>query len=338
MAIASSPGFAQGIEIRGPIEDAPRLQDRTNSGFGTTIIPAEPGRAPSVLDALGLPPVLFEGPGTAAATLSQEPSASGGEGEVGETGRLSLSAQLTETSASLSDGIIWRIFSPGTVISSTPRLRQTVFEAAPVLDLPAGTYYINAAYGRANLTKRITVLARGRLRESFVLNAGGLVANVTIGETVVPPRELVRVDVFSEQSDQSGERIPVVTGLQSGQLVRLNSGIYVLESRLGRANAVVRSEVAILAGKVTEARVRHDAARVSLRLVENAGGEAIAGTQWAILGRGGNVVLESVGALPTHLLAPGDYTAVASVEGRSWRRDFTLVAGRNAAIEVVKTP
>ena len=47
-------------------------------------------------------------------------------------------------------------------------------EASPFLKLQPGEYTVNAAFGRANLTRKITVKAAdGPPFEAFVLNAGG---------------------------------------------------------------------------------------------------------------------------------------------------------------------
>ena len=50
---------------------------------------------------------------------------------------------------------------------------------------------------------------------------------------------------------------------------------------------------------------RHAAAKVTFKLVARAGGDAIADTQWNVANAQGETVKESVGALPTHILAPG---------------------------------
>jgi hypothetical protein len=46
-------------------------------------------------------------------------------------------------------------------------------------------------------------------------------------------------------------------------------------------------------------------------------------------------VKESVGALPSHTLAPGSYTAVARNQAKAFRKDFTVQDGQHEAIEIV---
>ena len=65
------------------------------------------------------------------------------------------------------------------------------------------------------------------------------------------------------------------------------------------------------------------------------GGEAIADTQWILQTAQGETVRESQGALPSHVLAAGNYIVLAKNGGRTYRREFVLPAGDPMQIEVV---
>jgi hypothetical protein len=93
--------------------------------------------------------------------------------------------------------------------------------------------------------------------------------------------------------------------------------------------------VTVEAGKLTEATVTHSAAKATFKLVHRAGGEALPDTQWTIQNPQGEEIKESVGALPTHILAPGSYTIVAKSQGREFQRDITLANGETAQVELV---
>jgi hypothetical protein len=75
---------------------------------------------------------------------------------------------------------------------------------------------------------------------------------------------------------------------------------------------------------------------VTFKLVVRAGGDAIADTQWNIANAQGEVVKESVGALPTHVFAPGTYTVSARNAGDVFQRTFTVQAGQAAQVEVLR--
>ncbi|MEZ5854226.1 MAG: hypothetical protein R3D67_05550 [Hyphomicrobiaceae bacterium] len=141
--------------------------------------------------------------------------------------------------------------------------------------------------------------------------------------------------IFDGDADQISGRARVATGLKPGVIVRLNAGLYHIVSSVGDANAQVSADVTVEAGKLTDAVLSHAAARVKMKLVSRAGGEALADTVWAVHTDQGDLVRESQGALPTHILAAGKYIASARHNGRLYQRQFTVVPGQPVEVEVV---
>ena len=119
-----------------------------------------------------------------------------------------------------------------------------------------------------------------------------------------------------------------------GLVLRLSAGTYHVISRYGAINAVVRADIEVEAGKLTEAVMRHAGAEATLKLVSEEGGEALANTSWTVITEAGATVHESVGAFPSLILAEGNYTAVADHQGKIYSRDFTIEPGVNRDIEV----
>ncbi len=132
-------------------------------------------------------------------------------------------------------------------------------------------------------------------------------------------REAVTYAIFSDDRDQYRTANVVMGGAKPGLVIRLNAGIYHVVSTYGDANAKVEADVTVEAGKLTEAAVAHQAAKAAFKLVNRAGGEALPETHWTIQTQSGEIVKESVGALPSHLLAPGDYQIVAKSGGRLFK-------------------
>src|SRR5262249_35044365 len=79
--------------------------------------------------------------------------------------------------------------------------------------------------------------------------------------------------------------------------------------------------------KLTDATINHRAAIITLKLVNERGGEARADTQWSVLTPGGDVVKESIGAFPRVILAEGEYRAIARNDNRTYESEFRVVAG-----------
>jgi hypothetical protein len=314
--LGASPALAQQAS-RSP------WQTETNSAPPAATRPAaDPGHTTL------LPPNTTIVPRSAPEVKSQ-PGA-GGAGQIG------LVAVLTQDGQNIDQGLVWRVFRDKPGPDGKLKLLSTHREASPTLQLEPGDYIVNVAFGRANLTRRIAVSGERPMQERFVLNAGGLRLSPAVVNGEPVNQKAVSYDIYSDERDQYGQRTKVMSGVKPGIVIRLNAGIYNVVATYGDANAVVRSDVTVEAGKLTEATLTHAAAKVTFKLVARTGGDAIADTQWNIANAQGEVVKESVGALPTHIFAPGAYTVSARNAGEVFQRTFTLQAGESVQIEVVR--
>lgn len=249
-------------------------------------------------------------------------------------GNVTLSAHLTEGGEDISRGMVWRVFRPEPDADGKLPLIASAQGGTTSFELEPGSYLVHASYGRAGATKRISV-GRQPQRESFVLDAGGLKLDaVAVGGGRIPPAKL-RFAIYEGDGDSPGERPLILPNVQPNTVVRLNSGTYHIVSTYGSVNAIIRSDIRVEAGKLTEATVEHHAAEVTLKLVREAGGEAIADTSWSVLNEAGEQVKESVGAFAPMVLADGDYTVIAKNRDRIYQTDFKVEPGRNREIEVV---
>lgn len=245
-----------------------------------------------------------------------------------------LVALLTADGQQIDQGIVWRIYlavqPPG-----KSKLVSEVRQPTPSVKLQPGDYVVNAAFGRAHLTKKITVTPEPPQTVQFVLNAGGLRINALVGGKPAPAGA-VTYAIYSDDRDQSENRTAVMTGAKPNLIIRLNAGIYRIASTYGDANARVETDVTVEAGKLTEATISHSAGRAMFKLVTRSGGEAIPDTAWVVQSGGGEIVKESVGALPSHYLAPGQYTVAARLGGQVFGGKFDIKDGETTVVEVLK--
>jgi len=249
--------------------------------------------------------------------------------------KVRLIALLTADGQRIEQDLTWRVFEEISETQSVGKLISTFNSASPVLTLKPGNYFVNVAFGRANLTRKITIAEGVEASESFVLNAGGLRVRLNPVAGVMEGMK-TSYDILTDERDQSGDRRIVLSGARPGIVIRLNSGIYHIASTLGDANASVESDVTVEAGKLTEAAISYKAGRVTLKLVTRQGGEALPDTEWTVLTSDGQTVKSSVGALPTHILAPGQYLAVAKSQGRVFRQSFDVTNGQSIQVEVMR--
>lgn len=252
-----------------------------------------------------------------------------------DVSKVRLVALLTADGQRIDQDVVWRVFEPSTSAGTVGKLLSTHAAASPTLDLKAGTYTINAAFGRAHLTRIITVAPGVETTEPFVLNAGGLRVRLSTSKAGMEGAKSA-FSIETDERDQSGNRHMVLAAAKPDVIIRLNSGIYHIASTLGDANARVEADVTVEAGKLTEAEVAHKAARVTFKLVTREGGEAVPDTEWSVLTPDGHPVKTSIGALPTHILAPGSYMAVAKSQGNVFRRSFEAADGQTMQVEILR--
>ncbi|MHA6642099.1 hypothetical protein [Mesorhizobium sp. A623] len=250
------------------------------------------------------------------------------------SGEITLSAQLTEKGADITRGMVWRVFSPKADEHGKLPLVASAHGGNAKFDLEPGSYLVHAAYGRAGATKRITVTKDAR-HETLVLDAGGLELDAVLSGGAHIPREKLRFSIYEGQAKAGNDGTLILPNVQPNTVVRLNAGTYHIVSTYGSLNAVIRSDIRVEAGKLTEATVEHRAAQVTLKLVRETGGEAIADTSWMVLTDSGDTVKETVGAFAPMVLAEGDYTVIAKNRDRAYQKDFTVEAGKNTEVEVI---
>jgi hypothetical protein len=245
-------------------------------------------------------------------------------------------AKLTADGDVMQDGLAWRVFSPLAGQDGKLPLVASSDGGSAAFQLAPGDYFVNVAFGRAGVTKKITVPTDGDVsKQTLILDAGGFVLNAVAGaDQRIPPTQLT-FSVYSSEVRENGDRALVMSDVKPNTIVRLAAGTYHVVSEYGEVNAVVRADIQVEAGKLTQAILQHRAAQVTLKLVSQAGGEAIADTAWSVLTAAGDVVSESVSAFPSMVLAEGGYLAVARNKDKIYQREFSVKAGRNADVEVL---
>ena len=257
------------------------------------------------------------------------PSLGGGSPQVS----LALAARYgRDVSAQISNGLLWRIFPAKPDATGTFRAIKEDRSASPVLALPPGDYVVHVSFGLASVTKAVHL--KEATREVFELPAGGVRLEGRVGDVRIPVGE-ISFDIFKGSQFEAGFKTPLAQGVATGDVVVVPEGNYHIVSNYGDTNAVVRSDIRVQTGRLTDVTVNHRAALITLKLVSERGGEAIASTNWTVITPGGDVIKESTGVFPRIVLAEGDYRAIARNEGRTFEREFKVIAGVDGEVEVL---
>ena len=257
--------------------------------------------------------------------------------EPGGIAKLELTALLSDDGQVLQRGINWRIFGDQRDQEGHLPMLHNVDGGPLELDLEPGSYIVYAGYGYANLTKRIILPKAGSYSESFNLHAGAMRLNAVAAGDIALDDNILKFDIYSNEDSDTGSHSLLVNNVKPNHVVKLSQGTYHVVSNYGSSNAKVRGDVEITEGKLINVTMIHNAAKVTLRLVSEPGGEALANTIWTVFTPGGDVVKRAIGAFPTLALAAGDYTAIAKQGNEVYNRDFSVTAGLNRDIEVLST-
>ncbi len=300
-----------------------------------------PKPKPSVEAATSAPPLgaLLEGgvmEDLPPSAMPYAPAAPLGTGlpDTGTEGVLYMVAKLTEEGEPLSSGLVWRVYSETINTQGKLDLVATAAGGDAEFRLDPGTYLVHTSFGHAGTTTRV-VVRPGVKSQTVVLNAGGVKLDAELSQDMPLPMDAVLFDIYDTTFDNTGERRLVAANVRPGSIVRLNADTYHVVSRYGSVNAVVRADIRIEPGKLTEATLYHNAANITLKLVNQEGGEALADTAWSVTTPSGDVVVEGNGAFPTFVLASGDYQVVAKNHGELFSRDFTVEGGQHREVEVL---
>ncbi|MFY9956474.1 hypothetical protein [Bradyrhizobium sp.] len=246
---------------------------------------------------------------------------------------LSLTARYGKDLPVINSGLVWRIFPDRPDETGTFKLIREDHGATPNIVLPPGNYVVHVALGLVSAVRAVNLKAETD-RESFVLPAGGLRIEGRVGTSKIPQNQ-ISFAIYKGSQFETAERSSLVPNVAAGDVVLLPEATYYIISNYGDANSVVRSDIRVQAGKLTDVIVTHRAAVITLKLVSDKGGEALANTAWSVITPGGDVIKESIGAFPKVILSEGEYRAIAKNEGKVFERPFNVVNGVDGEIEVI---
>jgi hypothetical protein len=285
--------------------------------------PSAPGAPPSAS-----PPARSIQTAPAVPTAQATPQLPAGQSSLAVSAR--FGRDLAQPIAS---GLLWRVYPAKPDATRAYKPVKEDRSASPVFLLPSGDYVVHVSFGLASAAKAITLRGEAA-REVFDLSAGGIRLEGRVADVRIPTGQ-INFDIYRGSQFDTGDRQPIASAVMTGEVVVLPEGTYYIVSNYGDSNAVVRSDIRVQPGKLTDVAISHRAAAITLKLAARGGGDALANTEWTVLTPGGDVIKESTGAFPKVILAEGEYRAIARNEGKTYERSFKVTTGVDGEIEVL---
>ena len=265
-----------------------------------------------------------------------------------------LSAALSGANAPLTAGLHWRLFNARAETDGSHTLVAESLDPQPNLSAPAGDYVAHVSFGLASASKRIT-LGDEVHSEKLTLNAGALKIAGTQGDNPIDPNRL-SVSIYVPEHNNPEAKL-VYSRTRAGELIGLPEGAYHIVSTyldavgvgsvgVGKegggpssaatpTNSIVNADIKVPAGKIIDLTLRHRYAKLTLKLVNTPGAEALANTNFTVLTPGGDPIRELIGAFPSLVLAEGEYDVIARHDAKTYQSSFKVQSAQDRDVEVI---
>jgi hypothetical protein len=262
---------------------------------------------------------------------------------------LRLTALLGDGGAPVQAGLHWRLFKEQTEPDGSHALVAESTEPQAAIAAPPGDYVVHAAFGLASATKHIT-LGEEQRAERIVINAGVLRIAGTRGDAQIDPNRLSLAIYVPDRNNPQGKL--VYSKARAGDLLGVPEGAYHIVSTLLdttaastrsvnpaanalETNSIISADVKVPTGKLLDVTLRHRYATLTLKLVNSAGADAMANTNFTILTPGGDLIRELIGAYPSLVLAEGEYVVIARHDAKTYQSTFQVQSGLDRDVEVI---
>jgi hypothetical protein len=228
------------------------------------------------------------------------------------TESIELAARLSEEGGIITLPVEWTIRRAG----------ETIFhDHVPVVDrvIEPGDYVVEAGYGTVRVAQSVTVLAGQSIGLTLILDVGGVRALALVKDSPPVQGVVASYDIYDEDSGRL-----VTRSQEAGEVIRLKSGKYLVESRLSPGNTVARSDVIVKPGILSSLEIRHEAGIAAIDLAD--------GLAWTIRDLSSGWTASGEGRQAAVVLAPGIYEFEYGSAGQRSVVTFTIDAGEHRVL------
>jgi hypothetical protein len=228
---------------------------------------------------------------------------------------LELAARMTEDGGLIQRPVAWilRDASGEIVLRSKAPVAATL--ATP------GDYEVEAIYGAVRLKRPVSLPAGQKLSIVFTLNVGGIRVLPRLAGIGLPATPSFTT-IYAVSGSAAGKLVGVSE--MPGEIIRVGSGAYRVESRFSPGNVLAVAEVTVKAGRMSAVEIDHPAGLAHLVLQR-----ARDDVSWIVTDEMGDELPPIAGPTADVVLKPGRYTARAAIGDEVLTRDFTITAGQS---------
>jgi Ca-activated chloride channel homolog len=244
------------------------------------------------------------------------------------TGRLELTATTGAQAAPVQD-VLYTIFEDD---PESPDGRREVAQsraANAAFTLPAGTYYISARSGAADVRQRIAVGAGEKVQRALALDLAPLKVSTIIAGAPARAEHsvLYRVDRID------GEQTRIARSIGPQLELTLPAGKYRVSATLARYHLSATKDITLEPGKPANAELAIEGAEITFRPASGSASKT-GDMYWEVIDATGMPVWRQTGTETTALLAPGHYTVRLDARSGHNSAVFDVRAGENQKIEI----
>lgn len=239
------------------------------------------------------------------------------------TGHLELTASA-QTDGPALDGVTF-LMSKDDPESPDGR-REIARSASPRASfaLPAGTYYVTARAGTAEIRQRIAVSAGDTVKRNIAFGLAKLIVTPEL-PALRNAQPTTKPTVQTRILSLEGDPREITRSQAASPELTLAAGRYRVESTIPSLNIKSVQDLDLEAGSTRKIVLKLEASTVTLRLSTAA--PPPASLSWEIRDSQGGILLRSALAAPSVLIPPGRYTARLDLNGGRIEKPLDIAAG-----------
>lgn len=194
-----------------------------------------------------------------------------------------------------------------------PEGRREIARSAalkPTFALPAGTYYVTARTGSAEVRQRVAIGAGDNVKRSISLG----LAKLSVGAELAAGKKegsaaLPKLSIATRILSLDGEPHEVARSTTLAPEFTLAAGRYRIEASIGALNVKASQDIDLEAGSNRRVGLKLDANTITLKFANAVGAAPPANLSWELRDSQGGVLMRSSQPAPNAIVAPGRYTA-----------------------------